>query len=221
MVVASLTSSLTNVIGDYGVYAVFGLMAIDAVLPAASEVVMVYGGALAGGAFAGQHVTLFGAQIHHGFAAYLAIAIAGTVGYLLGSLVGWAIGDYGGRPLLERHGRWFHLDERKLQRAETWFERWGDWAVLIGRVTPVVRSFISIPAGVFRAPLPRYTGLTAVGSAVWCFAIAGAGWALGSSWERFHKGFRFVDYIVILIVVLGTAWLGWRLVSAQKRRRDT
>ena len=93
--------------------------------------------------------------------------------------------------------------------------------MLIGRVTPVVRSFISIPAGVFRAPLPRYTGLTAVGSAVWCFAIAGAGWALGSSWERFHKGFRFADYIVILIVVLGTAWLGRRLVSAQKRRRDT
>ena len=221
MVVASLTSSLTKAVGDYGVYAVFGLMAIDAVFPAASEVVMVYGGALAGGAFAGQHVTLFGTQVHHGFAAYLAIAIAGTVGYLLGSLVGWAIGDYGGRPLLERHGRWFHLDERKLERAETWFERWGDWAVLIGRVTPVVRSFISIPAGVFRAPLPRYTGLTAVGSAVWCFAIAGAGWALGSSWERFHKGFRFADYIVILIVVLGTAWLGRRLVSAQKRRRDT
>lgn len=221
MVVASLTSSLTKAVGDYGVYAVFGLMALDAVFPAASEVVMVYGGALAGGAFAGQHVTLFGTQVHHGFAAYLAIAIAGTVGYLLGSLVGWAIGDYGGRPLLERHGRWFHLDERKLERAETWFERWGDWAVLIGRVTPVVRSFISIPAGVFRAPLPRYTGLTAVGSAVWCFAIAGAGWALGSSWERFHKGFRFADYIVILIVVLGTAWLGRRLVSAQKRRRDT
>ena len=221
MVVASLTSSLTKAVGDYGVYAVFGLMALDAVFPAASEVVMVYGGALAGGAFAGQHVTLFGTQVHHGFAAYLAIAIAGTVGYLLGSLVGWAIGDYGGRPLLERHGRWFHLDERKLERAETWFERWGDWAVLIGRVTPVVRSFISIPAGVFRAPLPRYTGLTAVGSAVWCFAIAGAGWALGSSWERFHKGFRFADYIVILIVVLGTAWLGRRLVPAQKRRRDT
>ena len=221
MVVASLTSSLTKAVGDYGVYAVFGLMALDAVFPAASEVVMVYGGALAGGAFAGQHVTLFGTQVHHGFAAYLAIAIAGTVGYLLGSLVGWAIGDYGGRPLLERHGRWFHLDEKKLERAETWFERWGDWAVLIGRVTPVVRSFISIPAGVFRAPLPRYTGLTAVGSAVWCFAIAGAGWALGSSWERFHKGFRFADYIVILIVVLGTAWLGRRLVSAQKRRRDT
>jgi membrane protein DedA with SNARE-associated domain len=221
VLVASLTSSVTKAVGDYGVYAVFGLMAIDAVLPAASEVVMVYGGALAGGAFAGQHVTLFGARIHQGFAAYLAIALAGTLGYLVGSLVGWAIGDYGGRPLLEKHGRWFHLSAEKLDRAEAWFERWGDRAVLLGRVTPVVRSFISIPAGVFRAPLARYTGLTAIGSAVWCFAIAGAGWALGASWERFHTGFRFADYIVALLIVVGAGWLAWKFVSGRKRRRAT
>ena len=219
MLIASLTSSLTKAVGDYGVYAVFGLMAIDAVLPAASEVVMVYGGALAGGAFAGQHVTLFDGRIHQGFAAYIAIALAGTLGYLVGSLVGWAIGDYGGRPLLEKHGRWFHLSGEKLDRAEAWFERWGDQAVLLGRVTPVVRSFISIPSGVFRAPLPRYTGLTAIGSAIWCFAIAGAGWALGASWERFHTGFRFADYIVVLLVVVGAGWLAWKFVSGRKRRR--
>jgi membrane protein DedA with SNARE-associated domain len=219
MLVASLTSTLTKAVGDYGVYAVFGLMAIDAVFPAASEVVMVYGGALAGGAFAGQHVSLFGAQIHHGFGAYLAISLAGTVGYLVGSLVGWAIGDYGGRPLLEQRGRWFHLSGEKLDRAENWFERWGDWAVLLGRVTPVVRSFISIPAGVFRARLRRYTVLTAIGSAIWCFAIAGAGWALGASWERFHTGFRFADYIVVLAVVIAAAWLGWKVISGRKRRR--
>ncbi|MEP6892524.1 MAG: DedA family protein [Gaiellaceae bacterium] len=221
MLIASLTGSLTKAVGDYGIYAVFGLMAIDAVLPAASEVVMVYGGALAGGAFAGQHVTLFGAQIHHGFGAYLAIAIAGTLGYLLGSLAGWAIGHYGGRRLIERHGRWLHLGGENLVRAEAWFGRWGDWAVLLGRVTPVVRSFISIPAGVFRAPLPRYTGLTAVGSAVWCFALAGAGWAVGSSWERFHRDFRYADYAIALVVVIGAAWLSWKLVSGRRRRRTT
>ncbi len=219
MLVASLTGSLTKAIGDYGVYAVFGLMAVDAVLPAASEVVMVYGGALAGGAFAGQQVTLFGASINHGFAAYVVVALAGTLGYLVGSLAGWGIGHHGGRPLLAHRGRWFHLDAEKLERAESWFERWGDWAVLLGRVTPVVRSFISIPAGVFRAPLGRYTALTTLGSAIWCFALAGAGWALGSSWERFHRGFRFVDYIVALLVIVGAAWLVRRLMVARKRRR--
>ena len=82
--------------------------------------------------------------------AYVAVALAGTIGYTLGAIVGWAIGVYGGRPYLERHGRWLHLDEEKLDRAERWFERWEDWAVFLGRLTPVIRSFVSIPAGVSR-----------------------------------------------------------------------
>ena len=92
MPVAGLTSSLTSLIGNHGIYAVFLLMAIDAVLPAASELVMLYAGALAAGAFAGQHVDLFGARISSHFWAYAAMALAGTLGYLLGSIVGWAIG---------------------------------------------------------------------------------------------------------------------------------
>ncbi len=214
--VASITGSVTRWIGDAGIYAVFGLMLADAVLPAASEVVMVYGGAVAAGAFAGQGVTLLGWQLGHGLPAYLGVSLAGTLGYLLGSLAGWAIGDYGGRPLLDRHGRWLHLDAERLDRAERWFDRWGDWAVLVGRVTPVVRSFISIPAGVFRAPLGRYAGLTAAGSAAWCFALAGVGWAVGASWERVHRDFRYADYAVVGAIVLAAAAVAWRL--AQRRR---
>ena len=216
--VASITGSVTRWIGDAGIYAVFGLMFVDAVFPAVSEVVMVYGGAVAAGAFAGQGVTLFGGHLSHGFAAYLGIALAGTIGYLLGSLAGWALGAYGGRPLLEKRGRLFHLDAERLDRAEQWFERWGDWAVLLGRVTPVVRSFISIPAGVFRAALGRYTTLTLIGSAAWCFALAGVGWGVGSSWERFHRDFRFADYVVLFLVAAGVAWAAWKLIT--RRRRD-
>jgi membrane protein DedA with SNARE-associated domain len=219
VLLASVTGSITRWIGDAGIYAVFGLMLVDAVFPAVSEVVMVYGGAVAAGAFAGKGVTMFGAHLSHGFAAYLGIALAGTIGYLAGSLIGWAIGDYGGRPLLERRGRWLHLDAERLDRAESWFERWGDWAVLIGRVTPVVRSFISIPAGVFRAPLPRYTVLTLIGSAVWCFALAGVGWAVGSSWERFHRDFRYADYAVAAVVVVGVVLLVWKIVVRRRKGR--
>jgi membrane protein DedA with SNARE-associated domain len=129
------------------------------------------------------------------------MALAGTLGYLVGSIGGWAIGLYGGRPLLERHGRWFHLGGDRLDRAERWFDRWDDLAVLVGRITPVVRSFISIPAGVFRMPLGRYTLLTLIGSAVWCFALAGIGFALGKSYEEFHHDFRFVDYAILALVV--------------------
>ena len=207
MPVAGLTSSLTSLIGNHGIYAVFFLMAIDAVLPAASELVMLYAGALAAGAFAGQHVDLFGARISSHFWAYVAMALAGTLGYLVGSIVGWAIGAYGGRPLLERRGRWLHLGGDKLQRAERWFDRWDDLAVLVGRVTPVVRSFISIPAGIFRMPLWRYTVLTLIGSAVWAFALAGAGYGLGNSYERFHRDFRFADYAVAAAIVALAAYL--------------
>jgi membrane protein DedA with SNARE-associated domain len=213
-------ASLTSLIGDYGLYAVFALMAIDAVLPAASELVMVYAGALAAGAFAGQHVTLFGSRIGSHLGAYVAMALAGTLGYLLGSVAGWAIGYYGGRPYLERHGRWLHLSPAKLDRAERWFDHWGDWAVLVGRVTPVIRSFVSIPAGIFRMRLGRYVVLTLIGSAVWAFALAGAGWAAGASYDKFHKDFRFVDYLVAAAILGVAAWLviRWRRSSRLRAR---
>ena len=207
MPVAGLTSSLTSLIGNHGIYAVFLLMAIDAVFPAASELVMVYAGALAAGAFAGQHVDLFGTRISSHAWAYVVLALAGTLGYLVGSIVGWAIGFYGGRPLLERHGRWLHLSPQNLDRAEHWFDRWDDLAVLIGRVTPVVRSFISIPAGIFRMPFWRYTVLTLVGSAIWAFALAGAGYGLGRSYERFHHDFGYVEYAIVAAIIGLAAYL--------------
>ena len=152
-ILSTLTDAITTAIGNYGLYAVFLLMLIDAVFPAASEVVMVYGGAIASGAIAGTSVNLFGYTFEPGLPAYLAIAIAGTVGYLIGAILGWEIGRRGGRPYLEKHGRWLHLDHEKLERAEAWFLRWDDWAVFLGRLTPVVRSFVSVPAGMFEAPV--------------------------------------------------------------------
>jgi membrane protein DedA with SNARE-associated domain len=142
-----------------------------------------------------------------------------VIGYTLGSLLGWAIGAYAGRPLLEERGRWFHLDRAKLERADRWFERYGDWAVLLGRVTPVVRSFISIPAGFMRMPLVRFTVLTFVGTIPWCFGIAGAGWALGNSWDRFHHDFRWVEYAVVAAILGAVLYLILRRRSSTLARR--
>jgi membrane protein DedA with SNARE-associated domain len=217
--VGEITEAVTNVVGDYGLYAVFLLMLVDAVLPAASEIVMLYAGAVAAGAFAGQSVTLFGERIESTPWAYIAMAAAGTIGYLGGSILGWALGRYGGRPYLERHGRWLHVTPEKLDRAEAWFTRYGDAAVLISRVVPVVRSFISIPAGIAGMGLPRYTLLTIPGSAVWCLAIAGAGVALGTGWERFHHGWRYADYAVLGLLVAGVLFLVWRARQKRARRR--
>jgi membrane protein DedA with SNARE-associated domain len=204
--VASLSGSVTTFVRDHGLYAVFVLMVVDAVFPAASELVMVYGGAVAAGAF-GASVSLFGAHLGRGFPSYLAIALSGTLGYLLGSIAGWGIGLYGGRPLLERRGGWLHVNPARLARAERWFDRFEDWAVFLGRMTPVVRSFVSIPAGVFRVGLGRYTVLTLAGSALWCFALAAVGWALGSSYEHFHHAFDYVEVVVVAGVLLLAAYL--------------
>lgn len=217
MLIASVSSSFTSAVANHGVYAVFGLMAIDAVFPAFSELVMLYAGALAAGAFTSAHgITLFGSQIGFGVGAYVVLALAGALGYLAGALVGWAIGLYGGRPLLDSRGRWFHLSPERLDRAEAWFDRWGNLGVLIGRLTPVVRSFVSIPAGIFEMPLAPYAVLTLLGSAVWAFAFAGAGYGLGTSYHRFDHAFHYVEYAVVAGIVLGAAYLVYRRMAAAR-----
>ena len=207
-ILSGITEAVTSAIGDYGLYAVFALMLVDAVFPAASELVMVYGGALAAGAFADQDVVLFGTTIDEGLPAYLAIALAGTIGYTIGSIIGWAIGLYGGRPYLERHGRWLHLDEEKLDRAERWFERWEDWAVFLGRLTPVIRSFVSIPAGVLEAPLRPLHAAHARGLGDLVLRLRRRRVRRSATnWEDFHHAFRYVDYLVGAAIVAAVAWL--------------
>lgn len=217
-ITSTITDALTSFIGDHGVYAVFLLMFVDAVLPALSELVMLYAGALAAGAFAGQDAVVFGNEVPTGWQSFSVMVAAGTIGYTLGSLFGWAIGDYGGRPLVERHGRWFHLSAERFARAERWFDRWGAKAVFIGRLTPIARSFVSIPAGVFRNSLGRYTVLTFVGSTLWCLLFAGIGWAVGENWETFHEAFRYVEYAVAGIIVVGAGYLVYRWRSKLNRR---
>lgn len=196
---------MTSWLAHYGVIAVFFLMLVDAVFPAASELVMLYGGALASGALT-HRVDVLGWH-GAGLSAYIAVVLAGVVGYQVGAAGGWWIGDHGGRPLLERRGRWLHLTPERIERAERWFERFGDWTAFVGRITPVARSFISIPAGVFGMPFRRYNVLTLFGNALWCFAIAGIGWGLGSSYERFNHGFRYAEYAVVIAIVAGAAYL--------------
>lgn len=214
---SGITETVTSFIVDYGLYAVFVLSLIDAVLPAASEVVMVYGGALAAGAFSDESLTLAGDPLESTFWAFFAVALAGTIGYVLGSILGWAVGLYGGRPYLERHGRWLHVTPAKLDRAEAWFERYGNLAVLVSRCLPLVRSFISIPAGIAEMPLGRYTVLTTIGTIPWYFGLAAVGVAVGASWERFHHAWRYADYAIVALVVLAAA--AWLVHARQKRAR--
>lgn len=209
---------MTSWLAHYGVVAIFVLMMIDAVFPAASELVMVYGGALASGALA-HEVDVLGWHTG-GFSAYLAVVIAGILGYQLGAVLGWWVGIRGGRDYLERHGRWLHLSPERLDRAERWFVRWDAWAVLVGRITPVARSFISIPAGVFESPFGRYNVLTLLGNGVWCLVLAAIGWALGSSWQTFHDNFKYVEYAVVVGILAAAAYWILRIRRTATIRSD-
>jgi membrane protein DedA with SNARE-associated domain len=196
--VAGVTSTLTSLIGDHGVYAVFGLMVVAAVIPAASELTMLYAGALAAGAFAGSHVVAFGSRIHDHAAAYFVMAAAGLAGNIVGAVAGWLLGMYAGIGL-ERRGRLLHVTPERLARAERWFDRFGAIAVPVGFMTPGVRSFVAIPAGIGRVPLGRFLVFALVGCAVFCFGLAGLGWAVGSHYDRVR---HYVDYAAVAAVLL-------------------
>ena len=199
-----MLSQLTTWVTDHGAAAVFVLMAVDALLPAGGELVMLLAGALAAGVIG---------HAHGGASTYVTLALAGTVGYLAGAVVGWRIGASGGRRLIEGHGRWLHLSAARLERAEGWFARFGSAAVFLGRLTPVVRSFISIPAGALGAPFGRYVALTLAGSAIWCFGFAAIGWAAGESYGSIHHAFRYADILVVGLVLVVVAVLGTRRLS--------
>jgi membrane protein DedA with SNARE-associated domain len=197
---------VTSFVGDHGLLAVFVLMFIAAVLPAASELTMVYGGALASGALAG-HI----AHFHSGFHAYVAVVVTGAVGNTLGAVLGWAIGYYGGHPLLERHGRFLHATPERIARAERWFERFGTVAVPLGFATPLVRSFVALPAGILEWPLRRLVPLALIGCLAFSAGVAGIGWAVGSSWHTASHDLRYVDFAVVVFAAFALgAYVLWR-----------
>jgi membrane protein DedA with SNARE-associated domain len=205
---ASLTGTITSAVANHGVYAVLGLMALGAVLPTASELVMVYAGAVASGAIVDAHDS------------FAALAVAGIAGNLAGALIGWAIGAYGGRPFVEAHGRWLHVTPARLERAERWFDRFGTAAVPLGFLTPLARSFVAIPAGLARIQPVRFAALALLGIVPFCLALAAAGWALGSHWERLHHDLRYAEVAIAVLLVAGIAlWVLKRRSSTLARRR--
>ena len=178
MPLASLTSHLTDAIAHHGVAIVFLVMAVDAVLPAGGELVMLYAGALASGALAAAGERVRPAPASRASRPSSSWRSPGrSATSPARSAAG--LGARGGRPLLERHGRWLHLGPARVERAERWFDRFGDRAVFFGRLTPLVRSFISIPAGVLGSPLGRYTALTFAGSAHLVLRLRGRGLGAG------------------------------------------
>jgi membrane protein DedA with SNARE-associated domain len=186
-------------ISSWGYVAIFLFTVAEAAcIPIPSEITLGLGGALASGA------TLSGGIEHHPLNLALVIVV-GVAGELVGSFASYAVGRTGGRALVDRFGKYLLLTHKDLDRAEAWFKRRGDPAVLIGRVVPVVRTFISFPAGVAEMSLVPFGLFTAVGVTVWVSALASAGYALGSKWHSLVKGFGDASYVAAALAVLAVA----------------
>jgi membrane protein DedA with SNARE-associated domain len=141
---------------------------------------------------------------------FLVALVVATVGAVAGSLAGYLIGAWGGRPLLDRWGRYVHIHPADLDRADAWFVRHGDWAVLIGRLIPLVRALINYPAGVARMPLGRFLLFSALGSLPWNAALLFAGYLLGANYRHLYDAVRPFEYVIYALVLLGIVYLVYR-----------
>jgi membrane protein DedA with SNARE-associated domain len=142
----------------------------------------------------------------------LMAATAGAIGCNLGSVIAYEVGNYGGRPLIERYGSYIFMGRHELDLAERFFKRFGAVAVLIGRLLPVIRTFIALPAGVARMPRLRFHVYTFIGSWPWCFVLAWIGMKLGERWDkdpRLKQWFHRLDAVIVLILLAGIVWFLW------------
>jgi membrane protein DedA with SNARE-associated domain len=203
LLLASVTETVVNAawhfVRDAGLPGIFVLMALSsACVPVPSEVVMLFAG----------FVVADPAQSHsHHHLTMTGIVLAGLIGTMAGSWVAYAVGRGGRLELLERHGSKLHMGPAQIARADRWFQRYGEPAVLFGRVIPLVRAFVSLPAGMARMPFWRFTVLSLIGSVPWVLALAFAGYGVGGEWTHIREGFQYFDYAVLALVVLGIAYL--------------
>lgn len=191
-IVGTFSQFVISVIEQLGYAGVFIGMTLESVgLPIPSEVVMPFAGFVVwkGG------LTLAG------------VTVAGTLGCLAGSLMAYGIGLWGGRPLLERYGKYIRIRKRELDRADEWFQRYGDSTVFVSRLLPVVRTFISFPAGIVHMNVKKFSLYTVLGSLPWCFALAYVGVLLGPHWREIERLFRYLDIAIIAGIVALAAYL--------------
>ena len=193
---ASLTDPIVqfavDVIDKLGLPGIFALMVAEsACIPIPSEATML---------FAGFNVS-------NGEYSLFAVVAVGTAANVVGSWIAYAVGYYGRVDILEKHGRKLHIKPSHLAWADRWFEKYGSWTVFLTRMLPIIRTFISLPAGVARMPFWRFTVLTALGCIPWIFMLAFIGRQAGDRWETWKDSLHYVDYAIAVLIVVGIVFL--------------
>lgn len=187
----SLSQHVSTIVSHYGLLGIFLLMTLEsACIPIPSEAVVTYAGYL----------------VFQGSLSFWSVVIVSTLANVFGSLIAYAVGYYGGRPLIVHLGRFILLNERHLERAERWFARRGEWTVFITRLLPALRTFISLPAGIGKMRLGRFVLFTTLGALPWNYALARAGFALGQHWTQVAHIIKPITYVAALALAAAVVW---------------
>jgi membrane protein DedA with SNARE-associated domain len=204
--IALLGEWVKSVISAGGYKGILVLLALNSSgIPIPSEVILPFSGYL----------------VHLGRFNLILVAVAGTIGCNIGSAVAYWIGAKGGRPLVERYGKWVLMSHHDLDRMSGFFDRYGSITILIGRMLPIVQTYVAFPAGIARMSRLRFHIYTTVGSLIWYFCLAWAGMKLGAAWDtdpRMHEWFHRFHLIVVVALAAGVVWFVWSHVIRARRR---
>ena len=200
--IAALAIWIIGVISTMGYGGIMLLMAIEsACIPLPSEIIMPFAGFLV---FKGEMVLW-------------AVALAGAVGCVLGSIPAYYLGKHGGRPLVEKYGKWVLISKHDLEFADRAFDKYGEVIIFIGRMLPAVRTFIAFPAGVAHMNMPKFIAYTFVGSLIWCWVLAYAGMKFGEHWDHLKVYFHEFHYVIGAVAVIFVVWYVWRHFKMAKQ----
>jgi len=199
-----LSDYITNLIGTFGYPGIILLMTLEsACMPVPSEIVMPFAG------FA----------VQQGRLEFFAVGMAGAIGCLVGSVLSYVVGYYGGRPLLEKYGRYILISPHEIDMAHRWFERYGVATVFIARLLPIVRTFVSLPAGIARMDFKKFAVYSFVGSLPWCYALAYAGVILGENWDTLEDYWIYFDILTVIGIVMFIAYVGYKVTRGHSGQR--
>ncbi|PIR96274.1 MAG: alkaline phosphatase [Candidatus Doudnabacteria bacterium CG10_big_fil_rev_8_21_14_0_10_42_18] len=201
-ILAFLTNLVITTISSLGYPGIFFLMVLQsAAIPVPVEVIMPFSGFLAS----------------QGRFSFIAVVLAGTFGNLIGALVTYHIGKHGGRPLIEKYGRYILISKQDLEITERFFKKFGALAVFLGRMLPIVSTFISIPAGIARVRLSKFIPSTIMGAFIWNSILCLIGFKLGENWENLRSVFGKFDWLILILIVTGGIWWVWRHIVSRNQ----
>jgi membrane protein DedA with SNARE-associated domain len=201
-IISYLSQFILWMINSYGYAGILWAMAIEsACIPLPSEIIMTFAGFL----------------VSEGTFTLMGVTLAGALGNLVGSWVAYLLGRFGGRSLLEKHGKYFFASPEELAKADRWFLKYGDITVFVTRMLPLIRTFISLPAGISKMNFLKFSVYSFIGSIPWCFSLAYIGKVLGAHWRELGPYFHRFDFIVVIVLILFLIW--FRRMNGQKNSK--